>query len=264
MWDDEDYESAAESGRLLLGLGDALRLTGAQLLEAAKSKGVINGYTILDDDALLGKGGHWDGTNRIASIPRGTFSGSNSGVARDLYSVAHEVSHALLKHTTSRFRSHVKSAAEKAAPSIVREDRQAERLAIAILSPFRLAQFAPGMTAQEIATRFGISEHAAAIRLEEFSRLYRKAHNIKRPLPGFVIDFQAELHRRRGTPLAKSKQRDVPTISAPNKKNVAIASQVYDDRPCPGCGQYRLVQFGSKFHCAGLECGYAGDLPDGD
>jgi hypothetical protein len=59
---EESYEARAEQARLLLDLPTQLRLTGVQLLEAAKAKGVISGYTVLDDGLMVGKGGHYDGS----------------------------------------------------------------------------------------------------------------------------------------------------------------------------------------------------------
>jgi hypothetical protein len=144
-------------------LGSQLRLTGVQLLDAAKEKGVISDYVVLDDEMLKGKGGHYDGSTGIVCLSRSVFSGSNSDNARYLFTVDHEVSHALLGHKTLRNRRHVKTLVEKAVPSIAAEERQAERLAVAVLSPFHLAEFSLGTTAPEIARRFGLRQRASEI-----------------------------------------------------------------------------------------------------
>lgn len=262
MLDDESYEIKAEAARRLLGLGDELKFTGVRLLEAAKAKGVIHAYTIVDDSVLPDKGGHYDGTNRVISTPAKVFSRSNLGVPRDVLSVLHEISHALLGHTSSRFRSYAKSVVEKAVPSIMREDREAERLAITILSPYRLANFVPTTPSHEIAQKFGLSDQAAAIRKGEFERLYRKANKLERPLPAIVIDYLKEADKRRRPTLSAIRRNGQRT--PPAQVAVAVAESGYDDRPCPNCGRYQLASVSSKYLCMGQGCSFYGDLPDGD
>jgi hypothetical protein len=194
------------------------------------------------------------------------FSGSNSGKdPRSLFTVAHEISHALLGHKTLRNRSHVKSLVEKAAPSIAVEERDAERLAAAILSPFHLSGFTLQTTAVEIAERFGLSNKAGEIRREEFARMYRRQHRIERELPDFVIDFQEELRKRNRT-VARSPLPPVAGLEAARRSSsqTVATAPTYDERPCPNCRNRTLTLLGARFSCNAPGCHFFGDLPDGD
>jgi hypothetical protein len=52
------------------------------------------------------------------------------------------------------------------------------------------------MTAEEISERFDISLAAAQLRLEEISRIKRRATGQKRPLPDSVVQYLADAEKR--------------------------------------------------------------------
>jgi Zn-dependent peptidase ImmA (M78 family) len=268
MRTDEDYERLATQARANLKIADQLRLTGSQLLDAAKERDLIGDYVVLPDSLMANAGGHFDPERRVICITETVWAGSNSGVPRCLYTVAHELSHALLGHTKSRNRSHVRSASEIAAPPIARDERAAERLAAALLAPFCLAEFSLETTTGEIADRFGLSPSAAAIRREEFARMYRRIHNIPRPLPQVVVDFQEESRKRgrsaRVIARPAARQLSATAVTTRNSGRDVANTPHYDEHPCPKCGKQMLLAIGVKYLCDNNDCGYVGDLTDGD
>jgi hypothetical protein len=184
-----------------------------------------------------------------------------SDTGRALFTVAHEISHALLGHKNARNRSHALSSADKATPSIHRDERAAERLAAAILAPYDLADFNLETTPADVANRFGLSRKAAIARQEEFARIYRRQHKIERALPPDVIDFLEEAAER------GHKIRSLPPRTAPRRTPKVLPSQVARERrgvrdPC-FCGWPTLFPIGNEMKCPNCQAVY-GRYQDGD
>jgi Zn-dependent peptidase ImmA (M78 family) len=93
----------------------------------------------------------------------------------------------VLGHTKIRHRAAPEK--EESVKPIKRDDAAANRFAAALLAPYELSNFVHGMTAEQLATRFQISISAARIRLPVLERMYRRKHQISRPLPQAVVDF---------------------------------------------------------------------------
>ena len=85
--------------------------------------------------------------------------------------------------------SHSTGRCKKSHGSLPRDEFEANRLAAAFLAPLHLAGNPLEQTVEEIVQRFFISFQAAEIRKPILDRLYRRLHNIPRPLPSFVEEF---------------------------------------------------------------------------
>jgi Zn-dependent peptidase ImmA (M78 family) len=113
----------------------------------------------------------------------------NRARPRARFTIAHELGHAVLGHKKTRHRNVSGRAIEKIAPSIVRDEDEADRFAAAFLSPLHLAGNPLLAHPTYLVDRFGLSLKAAELRLAELQRLYRRAHNIPRPLPKAIVEY---------------------------------------------------------------------------
>src|SRR5205085_1679904 len=116
---------------------------------------------------------------------------------RARFTIAHELGHMCLGHKKTRHRNISSRVIEKIAPTIKRDEYQADRFAGAFLAPAPRASH--NMPTAEISRRFMMSNQAAKIRKEELERLHRQEHGIIRPLPEeFAKWFRGvgERHRR--------------------------------------------------------------------
>lgn len=103
--------------------------------------------------------------------------------------VAHELSHYLLKHVGLLNRSTLKTVREISVPLVRHQESEARRLAPIILAPEYLIP--TGATPAEIAGMFNFT-----LRKADVDALRRSRVGEKRPLPKSVIDYLAEAQRR--------------------------------------------------------------------
>ena len=108
--------------------------------------------------------------------------------------VAHELSHYLLKHVGLLNRSTLKTVREISVPLVRHQESEARRLAPIILAPEYLIP--TGATPAEIAGMFNFTDEAAILRKADVDALRRSRVGEKRPLPKSVIDYLAKAQRR--------------------------------------------------------------------
>jgi hypothetical protein len=123
------------------------------------------------------------------------------------------------------------------------------RLTASILAPFDKAEFKPGMNADDIQQKFGLSKEAATKRLEEYERMFRRKSGIRRKLPPGVTDFL--LHQKRKGHHVTSVG-DIEALSPRSDK-------VYDGDPCPCCNEFALVREGLSRKCERCGAGTGDD-----
>ena len=217
---EEDYEQIAKSWRVKVGVDNVLQIDMLRVFEELKSQRIIEDFVFVPDDFLGGAEGRYDPDLRKVFLRESDRVGVTQRSPRSSFTMAHEMGHIVFKATKARDRS--SDPIRSYAPTIRRDERPADRFAAAFLSPYHRSNYAPGTTAQQIAQQFNLSPDAARIRIEEFARIYRRQHGLRRPLPANVVSYLEEARARgrvvTSLPVAPNRDavaepRDVPTIS---------------------------------------------------
>lgn len=238
---DEDWEELAKKWREAAGVDDQLRLNAPQFVRWLKQIGRVKDYICVPDAELSSDGKYEPDEGRLY-FRTGVWERSLDGHRRDIWTLIHESSHAILRHTETRLRSAPSSRAYRSR-EVGLDETDTNRLTASILAPFHKSNFMLTTTAEDIQERFGISFPAATRRVEEFARLYRRRHGIPRPLPSGIIDFLHE-QKRKGL-YVPSLENIGPLIPKARKQ--------YEGDPCPKCGEFSLARTGLSMKCD--ECG---------
>jgi Zn-dependent peptidase ImmA (M78 family) len=205
----EDLESIADATRGKFGFwGQSSPPDMMTIIVKMKRLGMIKNYRRVRDRDMPHDESTYDSIDKILLIPDRTFSAMNRGDPRAQMTLAEEIGHIALGHKGVRHRTTDESVTgrpdpEKIDKTIRREEAHARRFAAAFLAPRAFVDDPREMSAEELASRFNLSLTAAKIRKEELERLFRREHNIKRPLPQGVFHFLKD---------AKSKGFDVKSI----------------------------------------------------
>lgn len=101
-----------------------------------------------------------------------------------------------LGHKKARHRNISGRRIEKIAPSVIRDERDADRFAAAFLAPASLIENPLLTTSRELSERFDLSLQASEIRLETIQRLYRRAHGIPRPIPESIYKLLSDAAKK--------------------------------------------------------------------
>lgn len=157
--------------------------------------------------------------------------------------LVHEGCHGILKHEGVRYRANA-PLRNLLSSTNGPDEHEAHRLTACILAPFDKADFKPGMTKDEIVTRFGLSGDAAKRRLEEFEPLWRRRRGIRRPLPPGIIDFLVGQER---------KGFRITSLTDEHRRLLPVAPSSYEGDLCPSCGALALSRVGLGRRCH--ECG---------
>lgn len=191
---DDELEGRAKAIRQKLGLEAQPHIDLMTVIQKLKGAFPGFGYKRVRDEELPDAEAQWDADRLTILIRESVFRGMQRNEARARMTVAHEISHFLLNHDGIRNRSLVKTAAERFAREVKREESEATRLAPRLLAPSYLIN--SDDTPETISRRFGMSLEASAIRREEVNTLERRAKGLKRELPSVVVDFLREAKRR--------------------------------------------------------------------
>jgi hypothetical protein len=238
---DEQWEAIASAWRKAANQNESDRLNAPEFVRWLKSEGYIKDYVCVPDRDLPGASGKFEGG--VAFYRQSTWAAAEEGDPHSVWTLVHEGCHGICKHQGVRYRAHELQRRVLSASSD-EEEFEANRLTACILAPFAKADFKPGMLADEVAARFGLSRESGKLRLQEFERLYRRQRGMARPLPPGIIDFLAEQERKgfRVTSLTEKHRRFLPA-----------APPSYEGDPCPSCGAFALVRAGVARKCD--ECG---------
>lgn len=209
IYEIEDMESAADAARVKFGLwGRDVAPDMMTIIVKMKRLGMIKNYCRSQDCDMPHDEATYDAIDRILYIPERTFSAMNRGGSRAQMTIAEEIGHIVLRHKGVRHRTTNEKLtgrpdAEKLDKQIRRDEAHARRFAAAFLVPRAFVDDPQRSTAEELASRFNVSLTAARIRKDELERLYRREHQIKRPLPQGVLNYLRD---------AKKKGFDVKSI----------------------------------------------------
>jgi len=198
--DDNELEKLAWQLRGELGLANVYRLDGMTLLTRLKATFKGFNYRRVHDGSLGSAEAQYDSAERCISITESTlgslsdFEVDHSRGARALFTLAHEVSHFVLKHDGRLNRAFERAAYEKASAKYRALETDADSFAACLLAPMRLID--PLWPVETIQRKFGISRRAAEIRLGEKQREQRFLEGKKRPLPAGVREFLREMKQK--------------------------------------------------------------------
>lgn len=190
----EELEEHARGLRRKLGLEDQHHIDMMTVIQKLKHTVPGFDYRRVPDWQMPDAEAQWDAERMTVRLRESVFQGMQAQHSRARMTAAHEIAHYSLGHGGIRNRSLVKTAAERFAAEVKREEGEARRLAAMILAPAHLVQ--PTDTIEDISRRFGISLEAAGFRREEVNELDRRALNRPRELPQNVIDYLKEAKRR--------------------------------------------------------------------
>jgi Zn-dependent peptidase ImmA (M78 family) len=240
--EDEDFEVTAKRLRVKLEVDDQILLDVITLLRKLKHDGYISNYIRVPDNLMPNAEAKFDpdqGEKGTMFIRESVYAAAQKGEHRARWTICHEIGHVALNHRWCRNRSSIPLLIEKIAPTIRRDETQANRFAAALIAPFHRSNFSPQTTPSYLATRFGLSIEAATLRIEELSRIYRRRNAVSRQLPDSVVDLLAVLQRK-GNKIKDPALADLVSNS-PNLE--------YEGNPCPCCGQFKMVRTGINTRC---------------
>ncbi|SDH50498.1 protein of unknown function [Bradyrhizobium sp. Rc2d] len=194
----DDLEAIARGFLKRLGLEYQVRPDMMTLISKIKREVPSFGYRRVPDAEMPDAEAHWYSDDFELSMRESVFVAMQRGEPRARMTVAHELSHYLLKHKGYLNRRAEKSLAEVSIPRIARQEDEARRLAPIILAPEHLIP--EDASIEDIMSMFGLSRQAAALRMDEVEEIRRRRRRGGRPLPQSIIDFLREA-KRRGHPV---------------------------------------------------------------
>jgi hypothetical protein len=248
-YSDEGFEQLAKTVRAELGIDDLVKVGAIDFLRRLKHTGYIRDYVRLPDACLPDDQAKYNPDDKKIYIRESVYNGAANETTQDRFTVFHEGAHALLGHQYERKRSFsARAKIERKVPSIRRDEGDADKLAAAIMAPFDKANFTLEMTTAAIGSRFGLGPKASSKRYNEFAGIYRRANNLKRPLPKGVSDFLSE-QRRRGYIVKSLPSEEIAAMKP--------AQDHYTGDACPNplCGEFKMLRNGTALRCA--VCGAA-------
>jgi len=249
----EAFEQIGRTVRVALELDDQIKLDPIDFLRRLKRAGYIKDYIRLPDASLPDDEAKYNPDDNKIYLRDSVLSGAERGDAHFRFTVFHEGAHAVLGHQYERKRSFSQQAQrEKRVPSIGRDEGDANRLAVAIMAPFHKAGFTLEMTSGQIGSRFGLGLKASSVRYDEFAQMYRRANNLRRPIPKGIVDFLTE-QRRRGFVVTSLPEEEVASFKPFHQ------SYTGDACPNPNCGAFKMIRNGT-----GMRCDICGAAPGDD
>jgi hypothetical protein len=232
---DEQWDEIAQRWRKAAGQNDAIRFDAPAFVRWLKQAGHIKDYVCVPDADLTSEGKYEPDEGRLY-FRVSTWDGASAGNPHHTWTVAHEGCHVVLKHKETRLRASVRQFSSR---QTSHDEADAHRLTASLIAPFDKADFSLDSTLEDVQSRFGLSRAAAARRLEELQRMFRRKHGISRPLPPGVVDF-----------LAAQKRKGYPVTSLDNVQIALPRDQKkYEGDPCPTCCEFALVRNGLRMTC---------------
>ena len=241
-YSDEDYDQIARVLREELDVDEDIWLDVTDTLRRMKHRGYLHDFICLPDNDLPDAEAKFVAEERRIYLRDSVFRAAERGEPHARFTVGHEMAHCALFHQHTRKRGIAVGSFERKIPSIRRDEKQADKLAAALLAPFHRAAFNLATTATQLADRFGLSATMAKARVEELAGIYRRRHNIQRELPPGVVDFLAA-KRAEGYPITSLPSADLVTMRVRLPK--------YEGEPCPNpnCREFKMIRCGTYLKC---------------
>jgi len=244
FYSEEDYEQIATTVRVAVDLDHRVKLDVVEFIRRLKHHGYISDYVRVPDATLPDAEAKYIGQDRKIFVRESVFQRAERSDVHCRFSIVHECSHAIFEHQFERKRSLLgrSAAPEMRVPSVRREEVQADKLAAVLLAPFHRVDFSLQITAEQLEKRFGLSRPAARLRLEEMARIFRRRHQLLRPLPTGVIDFLAA---------RRAEGHSVTSLPAVELVSLQVRHPNYTGDACPNpiCGQFTMIRKGTSLFC---------------
>jgi Zn-dependent peptidase ImmA (M78 family) len=244
--EDEEFEEVARATRRRLGIEHQPQPDMVTILFKLQQLGIIDGYERVSDVEMPDDLGAFDPDSRLLRLRDSTFIAANDVAGRRpereraRFTIAHELGHVVFGHKKTRHRNTSGRLVDKIAPTIVRDENEADKFAASFLAPLYLAGNPLLAHAGQIAERFGLSIRASEIRLEQLQRLYRRAHNLPRPLPKSIVSF-LEKAKKGG---AKIESLEI------EQQRLQTEAKSYQGESCGKCGNASFMRNGICRKCA--------------
>jgi Zn-dependent peptidase ImmA (M78 family) len=241
-YSDEEYDQLARVLREVLGVEKEIWLDVLDMLRRMKHTGYLRDYVRLPDCEMPDAEAKFDPQDRRIYLRETICQAAERGEPHARFTVVHEIAHCAFNHQFMRKRGIAVGNFERNVPSIKRDERQADKLAAAMLAPAHLSQYNLTTTSAQLVQRFGLSPRMASIRAEELAGMYRRRHNIRRDLPAGIVDF-----------LAAKQREGYKVTSLPSEDVVAmhVRQPRYEGEPCPNtrCGEFKMIRIGTHMTC---------------
>jgi len=235
---DEDYDNLGRVLREALGLDGQVCLDVIEALRRMKHRGYLKDYVIISDTDLPDARGKYVAAAKCIYLRKSVYDGAVAKMPQARYDVIHEISHCALDHQHERKRALAVGVAER--KHTYKDEREADRLAAATLAPSHQINFTLQTSSHDLAKRFGLSNQAAAIRMQELAGMYRRQHGLKRPLPPGVVDFLAA-RRREGHSVTSLPPADIAAMQ--------VRQPMYEGEACPNCFEFKMLRVGTRLQC---------------
>jgi hypothetical protein len=191
---DEELEAVARNFLKRIGLEHQVRPDMMTIISKLKHVVPSFNYQRVPDAEMPSAEAQWLSEDFILKMRESVFVEMQRGQPRARMTVAHELSHYLLKHKGLLNRSTQRTISEITVPHVRRQESEARRLGPIILAPEYLVP--EGATVEQIVEVFGLSIEAATYRKDEVDAVRRRARGELRPLPVSIADYLEEAKRR--------------------------------------------------------------------
>jgi Zn-dependent peptidase ImmA (M78 family) len=140
---EEQIEEAARNLRIKLGIDQQINPDMMTAVVKLKRLNRIKDYRRVPDEEMPEDLAAFDPDERVLHIRESTFVAMNGNDPRSRFTIAHEFGHMWLGHKRTRHRNISDREIEKIAPTIRRDEYQADRFAGSFLAPAYLADHRP-------------------------------------------------------------------------------------------------------------------------
>jgi len=190
---DEDLEDRVRVFEKGLGLEHQVRPDLMTIIAKIKHKNPAFQYARAPDHELPDAEAQWDSEKYVLRMRESVFVGMQRGENRARMSVAHELSHYILRHDGLLNRALGAKTSEMVGRKLKYRESEARRTGPIILAPEHLIP--EDATGADIANTFGLSLEAATYRQGEVEGIRRRRKGEKRKLPDNVVELLRDWKR---------------------------------------------------------------------
>lgn len=195
---DEQLEELVRAFLKRLGLEHQVRPDLMTIITKIKHLDHSFQYGRVSDAAMPEAEAQWDSSARVLRMRESVFVGMQRNETRARMTVAHELSHYLLKHDGVLNREPGAKTTEMIGAKLRHQESEARRTGPILLAPEHLIP--EDATVDDIRHTFGLSPEASTYRIDEVTAIRRRRRGELRPLPRSVADYLREA-KRRGHPV---------------------------------------------------------------
>lgn len=170
--------------RKKLGISQKKMPTGSTLIGLAMVKGIIKSIQVTSSNDIPLTQAQFDPENKILTITENTLSLADKHNPRAIFTIIHEIGHAVLGH--KMLRNRLNNMERVHSRTLRKDETEANFFAAEFLVPEEIAEVTTKTTAEDISAKFGVSKRFAEIRLLELQRRMRIRTGEKRETPAYI------------------------------------------------------------------------------